>query len=64
MEILKTMANQEKDNNYKEKLRALLEGLETQHVDDLIKRGKVGDFFNYGKAYVNAVRKQIEASSK
>lgn len=46
-------------NDYKEKLRALLEALEAQRIDELMERGKVGDFRNYGKAYVKAVKNKI-----
>ena len=49
-------------NSYKRKLRALLEGLETQHVDKLMKEGKTGDFRNYGKAYVKAVCDKVESA--
>jgi hypothetical protein len=49
-------------NSYKNKLKALLEGLETQNVDKLIKQGKTGDFRNYGKAYMSAVRDKVEAA--
>jgi hypothetical protein len=49
-------------NSYKNKLRALLEGLETQNVDKLLKEGKTGDFRNYGKAYISAVRDKIEST--
>lgn len=44
------------DKENKEKLRALLEGLETNNIDKLLSEGKVGDFRNYGKAYIQAVR--------
>lgn len=47
-------------NSYKNKLRALLEGLETQNVEKLLKLGKTGDFRNYGKAYILAVRDKVE----
>ena len=47
-------------NSYKNKLRALLEGLETQNVEKLLKLGKTGDFRNYGKAYISAVRDKVE----
>lgn len=49
-------------NSYKRKLRALLEGLETQNADKLMKEGKTGDFRNYGKAYINAVRDKVESA--
>ena len=47
-------------NSYKNKLKALLEGLETQNVDKLLKQGKTGDFRNYGKAYIGAVRTKVD----
>ena len=47
-------------NSYKNKLRALLEGLETQNVDKLLKEGKTGDFRNYGKTYIGAVRTKVD----
>ena len=49
-------------NSYKNKLKALLEGLETQNVDKLLKEGKTGDFRNYGKAYIEAVRYKVESA--
>ena len=49
-------------NSYKNKLRALLEGLETQNVDKPLKEGKTGDFRNYGKAYISAVRDKVESA--
>ncbi len=51
-------------NTYKNKLKALLEGLETQHIDMLIKKGKVGDYRKYGKAYFNASNKQNDGKDK
>jgi len=48
-------------NSYKNKLKALLEGLETQNVGKLLREGKTGDFRNYGKAYIGAVRDKIDA---
>jgi hypothetical protein len=36
---------------YKEKLRALLEGLGTQHIDLLMKDAKVRDYRTYGEGY-------------
>jgi hypothetical protein len=49
-------------NSYKNKLKALLEGLETQNVGKLLKEGKTGDFRNYGKAYIGAVRDKVDAA--
>jgi hypothetical protein len=51
-------------NSYKNKLRALLEGLETQNVEKLLKVGKTGDFRNYGKAYISAVRDKVERAKE
>lgn len=51
-------------NSYKNKLRALLEGLETQNVEKLLKLGKTGDFRNYGKAYISAVRDKVERAKE
>lgn len=51
-------------NSYKNKLRALLEGLETQNVEKLLKEGKAGDFRNYGKAYISAVRDKVERAKE
>jgi hypothetical protein len=48
-------------NSYKNKLKALLEGLETQNLGKLLKEGKTGDFRNYGKAYIGAVRDKVAA---
>lgn len=45
----------------KEKMKALLEGLETQKIDKLMALGKVGDYRNYGKAYVLAVKDKINS---
>lgn len=47
-------------NSYKNKLRALLEGLETQKIDKLMKEGKTGDFRNYGKAYTSAIKDKLD----
>lgn len=47
-------------NSYKNKLRSLLEGLETQKVDELMKRGKTGDFRRYGELYVEAIHKKYK----
>jgi len=47
-------------NSYKNKLRALLEGLETNHIDDLMARGTTGDFRNYGKVYMCAIRDKLK----
>ena len=49
-------------NSYKNKLKALLEGLETQNVCKLLKEGKTGDFRNYGKAYIASVRDKVNAA--
>lgn len=51
-------------NSYKNKLRALLEGLETRNVEKLLKVGKTGDFRNYGKAYISAVRDKVERAKE
>jgi len=51
-------------NSYKNKLRALLEGLETQQVEKLLKIGKTGDFRNYGKAYIESVRSKLKETNK
>ena len=51
-------------NSYKNKLRALLEGLETQNVEKLLKLGKTGDFRNYGKAYISAVRDKVDRAKE
>jgi hypothetical protein len=51
-------------NSYKNKLRALLEGLETQNVEKLLKVGKTGDFRNYGRAYISAVRDKVERAKE
>lgn len=56
---LNKVATQETD-----KLRALLEGLGTQNIDKLMSRGKVGDFRNYGKAYLSAVKDKVDSSFK
>ena len=51
-------------NSYKNKLKALLEGLETQNIDKLLKEGKTGDYRNYGKAYISAVRDKVERAKE
>lgn len=51
-------------NSYKNKLKALLEGLETQNVEKLLKEGKAGDFRNYGKAYISAVRYKVDRAKE
>jgi len=47
-------------NNERAKLKALLEGLETQHIEKLIYLGKIGDFRNYGTAYISSVRDKVK----
>ena len=37
------------------KIKALLEGLETQDIEKFMIQGKVGDYRNYGKAYYSSV---------
>ena len=51
-------------SSYKDKLKALLEGLETQNVEKLIREGAIGDYRNYGKAYINAVRDKVKDALK
>jgi len=50
------------NDSYKKKLRALLEGLEAQHIDKFMTEGKIGDYRNYGKAYIGAFRDKIDDS--
>lgn len=47
-------------NEERVKLKSLLEGLETQHVEKLLKEGKSGDFRLYGEAYSVAYKKHIK----
>lgn len=42
------------------KIKALLEGLEAQNIEEFMRQAKVGDYRNYGKAYISAVRNKIE----
>lgn len=42
------------------KIKALLEGLEAQNIEEFMREAKVGDYRNYGKAYFSAVRNKIE----
>lgn len=41
-------------DEWKLKLVALLEGLQTEHIELLMSSGKIEDFRNYGKAYYRA----------
>lgn len=42
------------------KIKALLEGLEAQNIEEFMRQAKVGDYRNYGKAYFSAVRNKIK----
>lgn len=42
------------------KIKALLEGLEAQKIEEIMREAKVGDYRNYGKAYISAFRDKIE----
>ena len=48
------------EGNYKNKLIALLEGLETQHISKLMENGKIATFRRYGEAYVSATKSKIK----
>jgi hypothetical protein len=41
-------------------LTALMEGLEVQNIDTFISGGKVGDYRNLGKAYINSVKLKLK----
>lgn len=47
-------------NVHELKIKALLEGLEAQNIEKFIREAKVGDYRNYGKAYISAVREKIK----
>ena len=47
-------------NSYKNKLKALLEGLECQNLDKLVSEGKTGDYRRLGEAYIKAVREKVD----
>ena len=49
-------------NSYRNKMRALLEGLEAQNIDKFMKEGKTGDYRNFGKAYIGSVREKVECA--
>lgn len=42
------------------KIKALLEGLEAQNIEEFMKQAKVADYRNYGKAYVSEVKSRIK----
>ena len=42
------------------KIKALLEGLEVENIEEFMREASVSDYRNYGKAYVSAVRNKIE----
>ncbi len=42
--------------NEKEKLKALMEGLEIQNIDSFIERAGVGDYRKLGEMHINKVR--------
>ena len=42
------------------KIKALLEGLEAQNIEKFMREAKVGDYRNYGKAYVSTVKSKIK----
>ena len=48
------------EDGFKEKLELLLTGLETRNIDKFISEVKKEDYLNYGKAYINAVRKKVD----
>ena len=41
--------------NWKKKLRVFCEGLEVQNLDELMSRGKVGDFRRLGEVMTNRI---------
>ena len=45
------------------KIKALLEGLEAENIEEFMKKAKVDDYRNYGKAYVSAVKSKIKEQS-
>lgn len=47
-------------NSYKNKMRALLEGLEIQYIDKFMAQGKTDDYRNLGKQYTEAVKRKIK----
>ena len=47
-------------NSNKNKIKALLEGLEIQEIDRFMNEAKTGDFRTLGKRYLNAVRNKVE----
>ncbi|MDH4263968.1 MAG: hypothetical protein OEV78_13100 [Spirochaetia bacterium] len=46
-------------NNYKAKLMALMEGLEIQCIDKMLRNGNVDDYKLLGKSYVIGVQNKI-----
>lgn len=42
------------------KIKALLEGLEAENIEEFMRKAKVSDYRNYGKAYVLAVKSKIK----
>ena len=46
------------------KIKALLEGLEAENIEEFMKEAKVDDYRNYGKAYISAARNKINEIMK
>lgn len=51
-------------NNYKKKMKALLEGLEIRHIEKFMRLAKTGDYRNLGEQYVKAAKKLISEEAK
>lgn len=47
-------------NVWKAKVKALLEGLDIQSIDDFMDRAKIGDYRNLGNAYYSSAKEKIE----
>lgn len=47
-------------NVHELKIKALLEGLEAENIEEFMRKAKISDYRNYGKAYISAVREKIK----
>ncbi|HHT04032.1 MAG TPA: hypothetical protein GX005_06925 [Bacteroidales bacterium] len=63
--ILKEYKLKNCDMNVDElKIKALLEGLEAENIEEFMREAKVVDYRNYGKAYISAARNKINEIMK
>ena len=48
------------NNTYKKKMRALLEGLQIERIDEFMDNAKTGDYRLLGVKYVEAVKNKMK----